>query len=87
MRTAFLADAEHLTLIIHDREIRAQAVVIYTNALEGGAFREPGMGLRFIEINEDDRNYLRNFIKEQLTSDIVTGPPEDTGGVEIDLAK
>ena len=74
-------------IFIHDREIRAQAVVIYTNALEGGAFREPGMGLRFIEINEDDRNYLRNFIKEQLTSDIVTGPSENTGGVEIDLAK
>jgi hypothetical protein len=74
-------------IYIHDREIRAKAEVIYTSAIEGGTFREPGMGLKFIEIREDDQNYLRNFIHEQLTSDIVTGPSEDAGGVEIDLAK
>ena len=71
---------------VRDREIRAKAVVIYTNSIEGGTFREPGMGLKFIEISEDDQNYLRNFINEQLTSDIVTDPSGE-GGVELDLTK
>jgi hypothetical protein len=51
-----------IKIYIHDREIRAKAVVLYTNAIETGTFREPGMGLKFIEIAEDDQNYLRNFI-------------------------
>jgi len=59
-----------LRLYVNDREIRVKAVVLYTHDLEPGAFREPGMGLKFIEIAEDDRDYLRGFINAQLVSDI-----------------
>ena len=76
-----------IRLFIQDREIRATAVVLYTNAMERGAFREPGMGLKFIELSEDDRIYLRKFIHDQLISDIVIGPPEETGGFNLDLTK
>ena len=76
-----------IKICIKDREIRAKAVVLYTNTIERGAFREPGMGLRFIEISEDDQNYLRDFINAQLVSDIVIGPSEETSGVTIDLTK
>jgi hypothetical protein len=76
-----------IRLFIQDREIRAKAVVLYTNAMERGAFREPGMGLKFIEISEDDRNFLRKFIHEQLISDIVIDTPEGTGGFNLDLTK
>ncbi len=66
-------------ILVRDREIRAKAVVLYNVALEGGVFREPGMGMKFVEISGEDRKFLRRFIKEQLTSDIMpdfpgTGP-------------
>ncbi len=59
-------------ILIGDRETRAKAVVLYTCAIEDGLFKEPGMAIKFLEISEEDRNYVRNFIKDQLTSDIVT---------------
>ncbi len=76
-----------IKIYLHDREIRAKAVVLYANAIERGTFREPGMGLKFIEIAEDDQNYLRDFINAQLVSDIVIDPSENISGVSIDLAK
>jgi twitching motility two-component system response regulator PilH len=63
-----------IRIYLKDREIKAKAVVLYTHAIERGAFREPGMGLKFVEISEDDRIYLRNFINAQLTSDIAIIP-------------
>ncbi len=59
-------------ILIGDREIRAKAVVLYTCAIEDGLFKEPGMAIKFLEISEEDRNYVRGFIKNQLTSDIIT---------------
>lgn len=74
-------------IFIKDREIRTQAVVLYSHGMEGGAFKEPGMGMKFIDISEDDRNFLRSFINELLTSDIM--PTRDEGkaptGIKIDL--
>ena len=63
-----------LRLSVKDREIRVKAVVLYTHTLEPGDFREPGMGLKFLDISENDREYLRGFINAQLVSDIAMGP-------------
>jgi CheY-like chemotaxis protein len=60
-------------IFIREREIKATAVVLYSHAPEDAASREAGMGLKFLEIADEDRKFLRNFIKEQLTSDIVPG--------------
>ncbi len=52
-----------LRLFLGAREVRAKAVVLY---------RTPdGMGMRFTQIGDGDRDLLRQFIKEQLTKDIV----------------
>lgn len=59
-------------IFIGDREIRAKAVVLYTCAIEDGLFKEPGMAIKFLDISEEDRNYVRSYIKNQLTSDIIT---------------
>jgi CheY-like chemotaxis protein len=60
-------------LFLTDREIRIKAEVLYcSNKLEHRTFL-PGMGLKFIEIMDDDRAHLRNFIGEQLVSDIMPG--------------
>ena len=55
---------------LNDRAIQAKAEVLYSHLMEGGAFREPGMGMRFTDISEDDRLFVRHFIKERLTADL-----------------
>lgn len=51
-------------------EIRAKAVVLYSYTANEGPYQEPGMGIKFVEIEERDRTAIRTFIKEQLTKDI-----------------
>jgi CheY-like chemotaxis protein len=60
-------------IFVKDREIKATAVVLYSHTQGGGVRREAGMGLKFLEITDEDRKFLRNFIEDQLTSDIVPG--------------
>jgi len=60
-------------LFLKHRTIKATASVLYSQPLKGGVFREPGMGMKFVEISQEDRAFMRRFIKEQLTSDLVTG--------------
>jgi DNA-binding response OmpR family regulator len=62
-----------VTLFIKDRAIRTKASVLYSQTLTGGFFREPGMGMKFIDISPDDRTFMRRFIREQLTSDLMIG--------------
>jgi CheY-like chemotaxis protein len=76
LRTPVLRPKDAVTpvrIFIKDREIKATAVVLYSHAPEGGAAGEAGMALKFIEITDEDRKFLRSFIKEQLTSDILPG--------------
>ncbi len=67
-----------LRILINDREIRAKAVVLYSYALGEGPFEEPGMGMKFVEISDADRAFIRAFIKDQLTRDIA--PQESETG-------
>jgi CheY-like chemotaxis protein len=57
-------------ITIKGREIEAKAVVLYSYTMEGGPFKEPGMGMKFVEISPKDRELVRSFIREQLTRDI-----------------
>jgi len=59
-----------LHLFINDREIRATAVVLYSYDLGEGPFQEPGMGMKFVHIDDEDRQAIRDFIEKQLTSGI-----------------
>ncbi len=56
-----------IRIFIGNREILATTVVLYSFTRGGGPFKEPGMGMKFIEITDSDRNFIRGFIKEQLT--------------------
>lgn len=62
-----------LRIFLLDREIRTTAEVRYSSTLERRTFQQPGMGLKFIEMHDDDRTCLRNFIREQLVRDILPG--------------
>jgi len=67
-----------IRIFIGNREIRAKTVVLYSFTMGGGPFKEPGMGLKFVEIADSDRNFIRGFIKEQLTEDL---SPQNNGTV------
>lgn len=62
-----------VSLFINNREIKAKAVVLYSIGLGAAEFKEPGMGLKFVDITEEDRGFLRDFIREQLIADIDIG--------------
>jgi len=57
-------------VVLNGSEIRAKAVVVYSSAVNEGPAQEPGMGLKFVEITDQDRRLIRLFIKEQLTGDL-----------------
>ncbi len=51
-------------------EVRARAVVLYSYAQNEGPYGEAGMGVKFVEISDQDRLRIRAFIKDRLTRDI-----------------
>lgn len=59
-----------VTLFIGNREIRAQAVVLYSSAKAGGPHKTPGMGVRFEGISTEDRAIIAGFITEQVTKEL-----------------
>ncbi len=56
-----------LKLFINDRVIRATAVVLYSSTKIGGQHKEPGMGMKFVTISTEDRAFVRDYIKEQIS--------------------
>lgn len=57
-------------ILLGGGEVRAKAVVLYSYAKNEGPYKEPGMGLKYVDISDQDRRLIRQFIKEQLTRDI-----------------
>jgi len=57
-------------ILLDGGEVRAKAVVLYSYSKNEGPYQEPGMGLKFEEISDQDRRLIRRFIKEQLTRGI-----------------
>lgn len=59
-----------LTLFMPDRDISAMAVVLYNFTVGEGPFKEPGMGMKFVDISADDRAAIKTFIWRQLLEGI-----------------
>ena len=53
-------------IVLEGGEVRAKAVVLYSYAKNEGPYKEPGMGLKFVEISDRDRGLIRQFIKDNL---------------------
>ncbi|HXY53677.1 MAG TPA: response regulator [Nitrospirota bacterium] len=60
------------TILLHSIPVKIQAVVVYSVALTPGLPKEPGMGMKFVEIKSTDREMIRNFIIGQLMKGIPT---------------
>jgi two-component system, cell cycle response regulator DivK len=50
--------------------IRVRGEVLYAFSMHKGPFNEPGMGMKFVDIPDADRERIRSFIKSQITKDI-----------------
>jgi CheY-like chemotaxis protein len=57
-------------IFLPHREISAKALVLYSFTATAGSSKEPGMGMRFVEISDADRREIGDFIKERLIGDI-----------------
>ena len=56
-----------LRMQFHDRTIATQASVLYTDRPASGHHREPGVGLKFLSLTPQDRDYLRRYIRDEVT--------------------
>lgn len=57
-------------LRINGRTIPAEATVLYSHRFDDGPFREPGMGLKFVNIAQNDREFIKEFIRGEITRGI-----------------
>lgn len=64
---------EHLSLkiTVGDRIINADAVVLYTRRQDSGPFSEPGMAVKFTRIMAEDREFIRQYVRGEVTRGIV----------------
>lgn len=56
---------------INGRVVFADAVVLHSHRPGEGPFMEPGMGLKFIRIAPEDQEFIRQFIREEVSRGIV----------------
>jgi DNA-binding response OmpR family regulator len=61
-----------ITIFIADRKVTVRAMVLYCITGANGPLKEPGMGLKFVDIADDDREFIKAFIKDQVTRDIAS---------------
>jgi hypothetical protein len=59
-----------VNIIIDSIAVKLKAVVVRSVTMSQGLFKEPGMGMKFVEISDEHRQLIRNFIKGQIMRDI-----------------
>lgn len=59
-----------LKIIIKGRIIAIEAMVLHSHGFGEGPFEEPGMGFKFIGMASEDQDFIRQFIKEEVTKGI-----------------
>jgi chemotaxis family two-component system response regulator PixH len=55
---------------IKDRTISATAAVLHSHSPAEGQRKEPGMGLKFVKISQQDQDFIRKFIHDEVSRDI-----------------
>lgn len=59
-----------ITILIKNRIVPVETVVLYTYGHLQGLFKEPGMGLEFVRIAPEDRELIRQYIHEEITQGV-----------------
>jgi len=58
---------------LYGQIIRAEGVVLYSNRTAGTPYTEPGMGLEFVRITQEDQDFIRQFIRNEVMRGIIPG--------------
>lgn len=56
-----------VTFVVHKRVITVKAAVLYVYKFGEGPHKEPGMGMKFLNIGAQDKEFLRKFIQSQIS--------------------
>ncbi len=59
-----------VTILMKNRIITVETMVLYTYGQLQGLFKEPGMGLEFVRIAPEDRELIRQYIHEEITQGV-----------------
>lgn len=66
-----------VTILVKNRLVSVDAVVLYTYGHGQGLFKEPGMGLKFVRIDSEDREFIRQYIREEITRGVAPSTAEN----------
>jgi len=70
-----LAGSKHtVSFLLEERIIRVDAVVLYAYDFEDGPQKEPGMGMKFLNLSPIDKDVIQNYIRENISPGIT---PDD----------
>jgi DNA-binding response OmpR family regulator len=64
-------DRVALQININDRTINTDGTVLYTQRQDDRPFVEPGMAIKFTRIMAEDREHIRQYVRDILTQGIV----------------
>jgi len=71
------AGSKHtVSFLLEDRIIRVDAIVLYAYGREEGPQKEPGMGMKFLNLIPVDKDVIQNYIREKVSPGIT---PDDQG--------
>ncbi len=57
-------------IVLKGRSVTVQADVLYSHRFGEGPFKEPGMGLKFVQIARQDQDFIRQLIREEIMKGI-----------------
>ncbi len=63
-----------LRLVVKDKTVALEAVVLYSYGFGDYPFKEPGMGMNFVKVSPEDRALIKSFIQEQIEKDLKKRP-------------
>jgi len=61
-----------LELTVGGRTIKAEGTIIYTRRQDAGPFAELGMAVKFTKLMAEDREFIMQFVRDEVTRGIVT---------------
>lgn len=66
---------------IRDRTILAEGAVLYSHTRRIGHHKDPGMGLKFVNILPEDQNFIRSYVREEVMKGLgAESGKKDPGG-------
>jgi len=58
-----------VSITVENQNLRLEGIVLYSYTAGHGPLKQPGMGVKFINISSDMQNLLRTYITKQLMED------------------